>query len=288
MLGSRLATSDETVCKAFTVRKADSRKGENGVVAVIGGSRLYHGAPCLSALAAQRVGIDLVYLAVPREISIPIRAMSPNFIVIPLPDDKLTIGCVNKLLKWLPDVDAVVLGPGSGKQKSDGMKHLIGELVSKGVKMLLDADALKPELITKLNDSSVITPHAGEFKRIFDIELDKSFDSRVQIVTDMAEKSGLTILLKGRVDIISDGKQVALNHTGTSAMTVGGTGDVLSGVVAGLMARGANPFEASAAGAYVNGLAGELATKRLGFHITATDVIDDLPHVLKKFDREIE
>lgn len=281
-------TSEETIWKAVKPRRVDSRKGENGIVAVVGGSRFYHGAPCLSALAAYRAGVDLVYLAVPRSISVPVRAISPSFIVLPLPDDKLTLGCVNKLLKWLPKVDAAVVGPGLGRQKTEGMERLVTELSLQGVRLVVDADALRTEVIRRLKGKpAVITPHAGEFKRIFDVELERSLESRLPVVKEMAKKSGVTILLKGPVDVISDGERVAVNHTGTSAMTVGGTGDVLSGLVAGLMARGAEPFDAASAGAYINGIAGKRVAERLGFHIVPTDVIDELPFVLKGFDREV-
>ena len=103
-----------------------------------------------------------------------------------------------------------------------------------------------------------------------------------------AKEASVTVLLKGHVDVISDGERVGYNKTGCSAMTVGGTGDVLSGIVAGLMARGMSPFDAACCGACINGLAGERAAEKLGFHITATDVIEQLPLVLKEFDKEID
>ena len=280
--------SEQIASSAFKPRKADSRKGENGVVGVVGGSSLYHGAPTLTALAALRSGVDLVFLCVPRAIAISVRAISPNLIVIPLPDSKMTIGNANKLLKWLPKVHALAMGPGMGRQKTDGMIRIVNEVTSDGVKILLDADALHKEVVARVRERpAVITPHPGEFARVFGVELGSDAEKRAEAVKQAASESKVTILLKGRIDVISDGSRVALNHKPviTAAMTVGGTGDVLSGVVAGLMAKGAEPFEAAAAGAYVNGLAGERAAQRLGMHITATDVIEELPHVMKQFDK---
>ncbi len=285
-LGDVFDVSQEVASSAFKPRRADSRKGENGVIGVVGGSSLYHGAPTLTALAALRSGVDLVYLCVPRAISTAVRAISPNLIVLPLPDSKMTIGNANKLLKWLPKIQALAMGPGMARQRTDGMIRIVGELASNGVKILLDADGLHKEVVARLRERpAVITPHAGEFARVFGVELITETEKRVAAVKEAASQSRVTILLKGRVDVISDGSRVALNRTGTAAMTVGGTGDVLSGVVAGLMAKGAEPFEAAVAGAYVNGLAGERAAERLGLHITATDVIEELPFVMKQFDK---
>jgi len=280
--------SEEDVRKLFKPRRRDSRKGENGVVVVVGGGRLYHGAPFLTASAALRSGMDLVFLAVPKAISEAVRALSPNLIVIPLPDVKLTVGSVNKLLRWLPDrVDSAAIGPGLGRQKTDGICKLARELALSGVKLVLDADALRREVIEAVKGRQVVvTPHSGEFRRLFDVELAARVDERVEKVREMAASSGVTILLKGMVDVVSDGARVNLNYTGTPAMTTGGTGDVLTGIVAGFLAKGLDPFEAASAAAYVNGLAGERVAERLGMHITASDLIEELPYVLKNLDSQ--
>jgi len=116
-----LYISEEMVRENLVHRSIDSRKGQNGSVAVIGGSRLYHGAPFLSASAALRSGVDLAYLCVPQKNVDAVRSLSPDIIVIPRPDTKLTVGSVNKLLKWLPKVDSIVVGPGLGFQVKKGL-----------------------------------------------------------------------------------------------------------------------------------------------------------------------
>jgi NAD(P)H-hydrate epimerase len=284
---SEIFTIDEKfVNEVIKPRKRDSHKGDNGIVAIIGGSWLYHGAPYLSALAALRSGVDLVYLAIPKQISIAIRALNPNLIVIPLPDAKLTKGCVNKLLKWLPEINSAVIGPGISKQKTDGIKELVKELIFRKVSLVLDAEALQQDVIEILKGKKiVITPHAGEFKRLFKIELNSNIENRIEIVKSKAKEYNFTILLKGAIDIISNGEKTAINKTGSPAMTVGGTGDVLSGLLAGILSHGINTFEAAAAAAYINGLAGEKATEKYGLHILATDIIDEIPIVMKKFDK---
>jgi len=253
----------------------------------VGGSWLYHGAPVLSALAALRTGADLAFVAVPRQIVASVRAQSPNIIAYPMPDAKVTIGSAQKLLRWLPSIDSAVVGPGMGRQETSGMIRLVTELSNRDVKLVLDADALVRDVVSAVAGKDVvITPHAGEFQRLFDTKLEVgNLRKRADEVANMAAEARVVILLKGQIDIVSDGTRTVVNRTGSPAMTVGGTGDVLSGVVAALMAQGASPLDAAVAGARVNGLSGELAARDLGMHIVATDVIDRLPFVLKNFDR---
>lgn len=282
-------SSDEDIKNAMKPRRKYSRKGENGIVLVVGGSWLYHGAPALAAMASFRCGIDLVYIAVPEKITTAIRALSPNFIVLPLPDLKLTKGSVRRLEKILPEVDAAVVGPGLVPKDADALTFLLKELLEKDIALVLDAAALIPDVLAVVKGKRVVlTPHAGEFKRLFGIELTKSAEERAVHVKEKASEYSLTILLKGVVDVISDGETVVLNRTGTSAMTVGGTGDVLSGLVAGFLSKGAKPIEAAVAAARVNGLAGERATVRLGYHIVATDLLDEIPQILKAYDVIVE
>lgn len=284
----REETDEALLRRVIFPRKSDSRKGENGVVAVIGGSWLYHGAPTLAALAAFRTGVDLVYLSVPQKLADSVRAISPNLIVLPFPDSKLTKGAAQRTLKWLPEVNSAVIGPGLAKHSPAGIVTMAEGLIERGAELVLDATALSPEISNVVSGHRVVlTPHAGEFRKIFGTEVGDSFDKRIAIVKSKAAEINVTVLLKGPVDIISDGNKVILNRTGTPAMTVGGTGDVLSGVVAALLSKGATPIEAAAAGAMVNGLAGELAESKYGLRILATDVIEELPSILKPYDRKI-
>jgi len=267
-------------------RRMDSRKGENGVVLVVGGSSIYHGAPYLCSAAALISGVDLVYTAVPRVVAGPLRSLDPNLIVYPLSDGKLTGGSVNRLLRWLPRIHAAVIGPGMGRQDPSGMVSLAKELSSRGVAIVLDADALQQPVVAASRATvCVITPHSGEFKRITGIDLPADLNEKGSIIMRTARDLGVTILLKGRVDIVSDGDQLLFNRTGTAAMTVGGTGDVLAGLTAGILARNRDPVKAAAGSCYINGKAGEHAAEKLGLHLRATDLLDAIPHVMKCFDR---
>jgi NAD(P)H-hydrate epimerase len=131
----------------------------------------------------------------------------------------------------------------------------------------------------------VVTPHAGEFKRLFGEIPPDSKKARITMVEKFARKHSVTILLKGPTDIISNGTKTYLNPKNTPAMTVGGTGDVLSGITAGMLARNRNTLESAVISVYFNGLAGKITQKKLGLHMTATDLLDVLPSVMKPFDK---
>ncbi len=275
------------VKKFIPERKTSSRKGDNGKVLVVGGSYIYHGAPILSSLAALRTGADLVYTAVPKINSQATRAISPNLIVIPLADSKLTRGAVNKLLGQIPsDLDSATIGMGLAIQDVEALKILVRSLLDRDVRLSLDASALVSSILPFLaNQNVVVTPHAGEFKKLFGETPSISKKERIVTVAKFAKKYSLSILLKGSTDIISDGNTTFLNVKKTPAMTVGGTGDVLSGIVAGLLARNRNSLGAAAAAAYINGQAGKIVQRKLGLHMTATDLLDVIPNAFKPFDR---
>lgn len=284
-----LEIDEEFVKECIKPRRASSHKGENGVVMVVGGGWMYHGAPFLAAMAALRCGVDLAYIAAPEKVVPSIRALSPTIIAIPLTDVKLTKGAVRRALKMLSKVDAVVIGPGLESGSEPGIELLVEEAMALEKGIVLDATALYPGILKHVSGGKVVlTPHAGEFKRLFGVEVPRELEERVKLVMESAKRIKVTILLKGRVDIISDGVEAAINRTGSPAMTTGGTGDVLSGIVAAFLAWGLDPFKAAASAAWINGKAGELAASRMGLHIIATDLIDEIPEVMKKFDRIME
>ena len=285
-----LQTLSSSIVQNFLpTRKSTSRKGDNGIVLVVGGSYIYHGAPVLSSLAALRCGTDLVYTCVPKINVTPTRAISPNLIVIPLVDQKLTLGAVKKLVGALPrNLHSATIGMGLAIQEKNSLLHLVKSLLDRDVRLSLDASALIPEILPILaHKNVVVTPHAGEFKRLFGDVPSGSNLERIKLVEENALKHGITILLKGPTDIISDGKITYLCEKNTPAMTVGGTGDVLSGLVAGLLSTNRNTLESAAAASYICGLAGKEVQEKLGLHITSMDLIDSIPSVMKPFDKII-
>ncbi|HKU33605.1 MAG TPA: NAD(P)H-hydrate dehydratase [Candidatus Nitrosotalea sp.] len=281
-------TLQPAIVKTFIpARKPSSRKGENGRVLVLGGSYLYHGAPILSSLAALRAGTDLVYTCVPKINVTATRAYSPNLIVIPLVDAKLTRGAARKLVGMLPkDLHSATIGMGLGIQDREALKMLIKDLLDRAVMLSLDASALVPEILPEIKDKKVtITPHAGEFKRLFGDMPPDNVKQRTSMVQKHAKENGITILLKGPTDIVSDGTRTFLNPKNLASMTVGGTGDVLSGIVAAMLSKNRKPIEAASAAVFVNGKAGAMAQKKNGLHIVATDLLEFIPVAMKPFDR---
>lgn len=278
------------VRKFIPGRKQDSRKGQNGKVIVVGGSYMYHGAPVLASLAALRAGTDLVYTAVPKINASATRAISPNLIVIPMVDAKLTRGSANKLLGQVQSgLDSATIGMGLAVADEEGLKNLVKSLLDQDVRLSLDASALIGAILPVIAGKNVVlTPHAGEFQRLFGVLPPNKIKERITLVERFAKEHQTTILLKGATDVISNGNQTYINPKNLASMTVGGTGDVLSGLVAGLLSKNRNAIESAAAASYVNGMAGKLAQKKHGFHIVATDLLDNISSAMKPFDKVIK
>jgi len=279
--------SSSIIQNFIPARKFASRKGDNGIVLVIGGSYIYHGAPILSSLAALRCGTDLVYTSVPKINVSATRATSPNLIVIPLVDQKLTLGSVKKLVGALPrNLHSATIGMGLAIQEKNSLLYLVKSLLDRDVRLSLDASALIPEILPLLaNKNVVVTPHSGEFKRLFGTVPSDSKNERIKLVEKHALDNAVTILLKGPTDIISNGDTTYLCEKNTPAMTVGGTGDVLSGLVAGLLSQNRNSLESAASASFICSLAGKEVQEKLGLHMTSMDLINSIPNVMKPFDR---
>ena len=286
-MAKRITVTPKLVKDLIVPRIATSRKGDNGIVLVVGGSRIYHGAPILASIAALRSGTDLVFTAVPKSNIIAVRAYSPDIIALPLPDDKLTSGLVNRLMAMLPKKPhTAAIGMGMSIAKPEALVSLIRQLRNAEIKLLLDASALIPEILREIaGTGTIVTPHAGEYKRLFEKHPGTNEDVQTSTVQTAAKDYGITIVLKGSVNIISDGvsEHTAVIKRSTPAMTVGGMGDVLSGLTVGLLTKYSS-FNASILGVFLNGAAASLAYERVGLHMVATDVIEDLPNAMKPFD----
>jgi ADP-dependent NAD(P)H-hydrate dehydratase len=284
-LSVKIEVSPGLVKSLMVPRQSESRKGDNGTVLIVGGNKIYHGAPILASLAALRSGTDLVYTAVPRSNSVSTKAFSPNSIVLPTSDDKLTLGSANRLTSMLPKKPhSAAIGMGMTIAKPEALKSLIKRLREMETQLLLDASALIPDILNDIaGTNTIVTPHPGEYKRIFGEEAGKDEAEQIMNVQKMTERYQITIVLKGPVNVVCDKDKVALIKRSTPAMTVGGTGDILSGLAAGFLSK-MKPFDASLLGVYFNGVAASLAYRRLGLHLVATDIIDELPKALKDFD----
>ncbi|RLE44474.1 NAD(P)H-hydrate dehydratase [Candidatus Woesearchaeota archaeon] len=265
--------------------KPDSHKGENGCVLVIGGCEDYVSAPALSASSALRSGIDLIVVAAPEKAAYAINSFSIDFITKKLEGKYLNLKHVDMLLDFSKDFDVVLIGPGLGKRAET--KAFINEFVAGcEVPIVIDADAIQQ--IEKQNIKGLLCPHAREFEMCFGKYPAEEIEKRINDVRNAAEKFACTVLLKGRTDVISDGSRVKINDTGNVGMTVGGTGDILSGLCAGFIAQGGSYFEAACAAAYINGLIGDFLQKRHGFGFVSSDFINLIPKAIFKHEEFIK
>jgi NAD(P)H-hydrate epimerase len=265
-------------------RPSESHKGDFGRLLVIGGSETFSGAPTLVAQAALRTGVDLVYVAAPEKTAYAISSLSPDLITIKLSGKHLKSENLTALRPYIESCDAIAVGPGLGlhSETKKAVKKIVEAVENAKKALLLDADGLKAfaEFKRKLSVPCVLTPHAGEYAILAGTKPPEAVTERVREVQKSAASLKSVILLKGPVDIVSDGKRSKLNFTGNPAMTVGGTGDVLSGIVGAFLAQRADSFEAAVAGAFVNGAAGDFVFKEKGPHMVATDLVNWIPSVL--------
>lgn len=266
-------------------RSSSAHKGDFGRLLVVGGSEVYSGAPALVSLAAMRTGVDITYVASPAKTAYALSSFSPNLITLKLKGDYLSVGNVKALKPYLERVDAVVMGPGLGMHEDtrEFVKVFVSIIEKEGKPLLLDADGLKAfaEFKRPLKIPFVLTPHSREYAILSGRNLTGNLEDRVAEVQRTAEMLRAVILLKGEVDLVCDGTRTKMNFTGNPGMTVGGTGDLLSGIVGALLAQKVDPFEASVAGAFVNGAAGDFASVKLGYHLLATDLLDWIAHVFQ-------
>lgn len=277
--------------KIYKERPKDSKKYDSGFLVVIGGSEFYSGSPALSAMAAFKSGVDMVRIIAPERAANIIASFSPNLAAYPLEGKWLDWQHIPTLLSIIEGAKvlargntAVVIGGGMGR--SEETQRAILDFIEKvPVPVVIDADAIhaiskKKSIIT--SKISLITPHSYEFFILTGREIDKIPErEKIRIVQEEAAALQTTILLKGPTDIISDGEYVALNNTGTPYMTKGGTGDTLAGICGAFLARGIEPFTAAQAAAYINGKAGEIASRKLKESLTATDLIEAITQALE-------
>ncbi len=271
-------------------REVGSHKGENGRLLIVGGGSRYVGAPGLAGLAALNAGVDLVTVAVPSRVADVVNSFSPDLITYGFSGSDLSSEAVPELKGLVEDASAVLLGPGLGSKKvtREGVLELLDLLIEdfSDLPVLLDADGLKIASNRKdlLGEGNfVLTPHSGEFEIFTGATLPENRADRVRTVVEEAEEAGAPILLKGHIDICADSEgSYLLNDTGNPGMTVGGTGDVLGGIISAFLSRGAEPFNAATAGAFICGLAGDVCSEEKDYEFTASDVKEKIPIALSK------
>jgi ADP-dependent NAD(P)H-hydrate dehydratase len=268
-------------------RPRDSNKGLFGSVLVIAGSRGMAGAAALCGAAALRSGAGLVKIATPTEVQPTVASFEPSYMAYPLPcDDNGTIQFATArpvIERLMQSASVVAVGPGLGQ--SDEIRQLVKFLItSAGKPLVIDADGLnalvgQTELLSGLTHPVIMTPHPGEFARLTSASVADVQSDRIARAAKLASRSPLlVVVLKGAGTVVTDGPRYYLNTTGNPGMATGGTGDVLTGVIAALLAQKLAPFEAAQLGAFIHGLAGDIARDQNGeIGMIAGDLVDALP-----------
>jgi NAD(P)H-hydrate epimerase len=267
-------------------RPIEGHKGMFGRVLVVGGGEGMIGAPALAGTAALRTGAGLVQIATLKPILAATLSITPELIGLPLSGTAMA-----SLLKAAEAADALAIGPGMG-QLPDAKARLM-RLIQLKKLMVLDADALnilaaEKRWPAKFNASAILTPHPGEMKRLAKLlkrsDVPTDDDGRIELATVAATTFKQVLVLKGSRTVVTDGEKVYLNRTGDSSLSKAGTGDVLSGMLATLLAQGMDRFDAACAATWLHGKAGEIAGERLGRRcVLARDVIDAIPAALKAY-----
>lgn len=277
--------------KAVFNRPDDSNKGTLGSLLCICGSYGMAGAAIMAGKAALRCGIGLLKIAVPKSIYPVCATNILESVYYPL--EETSNGVISSkntdfLLEMCEKSSAVVIG--CGLSVCDDAKNLVQSVITNCEKpLVIDADALncicnKPEILKNLKAPAIITPHPGEMARLLHSTPKTVNSNRENTAIDFAKKFGVVTVLKGAGTIIAspDG-EVYINHTGNSGMATGGSGDVLSGIIGSLLAQGAAPINAAAAGVFLHGTIGDLAAEKLGkISMLPTDMIDMIPKAYLK------
>ena len=274
----------EQVLSILPGRDPYAHKGNFGKILLLCGSRGYTGAAALSAMGALRSGAGLVFLGVPETIYAIEAVKLTEAIVFPLPDDggKLSVDALPEILERLPKMDAVLIGPGLGQSEGTFeavkavLEHFRGPVV-------VDADGINvlsrhKDILRGRNFPTILTPHDGEFARLGGVITDDRAASAGALAKDLS----CIVLLKGHETVITDGETVYINHTGNPGMAVGGSGDVLAGIIVSLLGQWIAPLEAAACGAWLHGAAGDICAGEIGqYGMLPSDMLEVLPRLLK-------
>ena len=261
-----------------------AHKGDFGKILLLCGSRGYTGAAALAARGALRSGAGLVYLGVPESIY-AIEAMKLDEpVVFPLPDaeGKLSEAAVAPILELLPNMDAVLVGPGLGV--SHGTLAIVKSVLEQAdCPVVLDADGINliathKDLLRGRTGSTILTPHEGEFRRL----AGKICEDRIKDAAATALDLNVIMVLKGHETVITDGNSCYINSTGNPGMAVGGSGDVLAGMITSLLGQGIKPLEAAACGVWLHGAAGDICAETIGqYGMLPSDMLEVLPRLMK-------
>lgn len=268
-------------------RPEESNKGTFGKILNIAGSRKYTGAAYLSSRAALKIGAGYVALASPRSIEQIIATMLPEVTFIPLDETATGSICEKNSIDDLYTYNVISIGCGitTNEETRKFTFNIINEL-NINQKVIIDADGInilanhKGEISLK---NAIITPHPKELSRLLNVPVEEIVTNREKYARITSQTYECITVLKGHNSIVTNGEKILVNKTGSSALAKAGTGDVLTGIIAGLLAQNMKPFDAAILGTYLHGLSGDYAQNDLTkYSVLASDVISYLPYAIKE------
>lgn len=271
--------------RLIPMRLSSANKGSCGRVSIIAGSKGMTGAAALSALGALRSGAGLVTALTPSSEQPILAVKLTEAMTVPLPHENgiISAAAADTVLENIKNADAAVFGPGLGKGR--GILPLLERIVTEFTKtLIIDADGINAlsaniDILNRKKCSVILTPHPGEMSRLSGLSISKIQSARIKTAEGFADRFDVTVALKGEGTVVAArGGKTAVNPSGNCGMATGGTGDVLSGVVAALAAQGCTPYNSAVLGVYLHGLAGDIAAAEKGVHgLIASDLCGALP-----------
>jgi NAD(P)H-hydrate epimerase len=285
----------ETASSLLPKRKPDGHKGDFGKLLVIAGSTGMAGAAALTGKSALRTGCGLVKIACPHTVLPTIASLAAEVTTHPLPDvakkGAIALRALGEILELAKTHDAVALGPGLGQHHET--RELVKRLVSRIDKpLIIDADGLNAlkdstNILKERKGSTILTPHPGEFERLTGEQAMPDYQTRIQQVQKYAKEWNVVLVLKGSPTLVGEPSGIVyLNPTGNSGMAKGGSGDVLTGIIASLVVQGCSTIDAARLGVYLHGLAGDItATQKTQRAMIAGDIIESLPSAFQTLEK---
>ena len=279
----------EEISHILPKRNKNSHKGDFGRVGIIAGSRGMIGAAYLSSMAALRSGSGLVYNIVPKSLYDIFSIKLIESIILPVEDNNtghFILNSVDEVEKAIENKDVLAIGPGMGVD-SERTKFIQNILIAYNGPIILDADGINclakdPSILLKRKGTTIITPHPGEMSRLMKLNTQEIQKNRIKYSKAISNKYNIITVLKGANTVVTNGKDIYINPTGNPGMATAGSGDVLTGIIASLIAQGLNPYKATILGVYAHGLAGDLAKLDKGeYGLIARDILENIPQALK-------
>ncbi|MCX8082306.1 MAG: NAD(P)H-hydrate dehydratase [bacterium] len=279
-------------------RKRDTHKGDYGHLFILGGSPGLTGAVCMAGESALRSGCGLVTIGIPEGLNDIIEIKLTEVMSLPLPQtDRRTFSkkAIKPALKFIEErTDAVIIGPGISTGNQDTCSFVKNIIKKIERPLIIDADALKIissnlNVLKKSKSTGIIlTPHPGEMSYLTGLTIKEIQNNREKVAIDFAKRYNVVVVLKGYRTVVTDGKEAYINLTGNPGMATAGSGDVLAGIIGGLLAQGRPALESARYGVYIHGLAGDIAAKEIGeTSLIASDIIKKLPDAFSYAEFEI-